>query len=152
MMLWKCYTQYASKFEKLSSSHNWKRPVFIPILKKGNAKEYSNYHTIALILPTRKVILKTLQVRFQQYVNWELPDVQAGFRKGRETRDQVTISVGWLKKQENAIKISISAWLTMLKPLTVWITTNWKIFKEMRIPDSLTCLLRNLLCRSRSKS
>ena len=77
-------------------------------------------------------------------MNWELPDVQAGFRRGRETRDQVTISVGWLKKQENAIKISISAWLTMLKPLTVWITTNWKIFKEMRIPNHRTCLLRNL--------
>ena len=68
---------------------DWKRSVFIPILKKGNAKECSNYHTIALILHAIKVMLKILQVRLQQYVNRELPDVQAGFRKGRGTRDQI---------------------------------------------------------------
>ena len=65
---------------------DWKRSVFIPVPKKGNAKECSNYHTIALISHTSKVMLKILQTRFQQYVNCELPDVQAGFRKGRETR------------------------------------------------------------------
>ena len=68
---------------------DWKWSVFIPIPKKGNAKEYSKYHTIALIFHTSKVILKILQVRLQQYVNRELPDVQAGFRKGRGTRDQI---------------------------------------------------------------
>ena len=68
---------------------DWKRSVFIPIPKKGNAKECSNYHTIALILHTSKVLLKILQARLQQYVNRELPDIQAGFRKGRGTRDQI---------------------------------------------------------------
>ena len=67
----------------------WKRSVFIPIPKKGNAKECSNYHTIALISYASKVMLKILQARLQQYVNRELPDVQAGFRKGRRTRDQI---------------------------------------------------------------
>ena len=70
-------------------SQFWKRSVFIPIPKKGNAKECSNYHTIALISYTSKVMLKILQARLQQYVNRELPAVQAGFRKGRGTRDQI---------------------------------------------------------------
>ena len=130
MMLWKCCTQYASKFGKLSSGH-WKRSVFIPIPKKGNAKECSSYRTIALISHSSKVILKILQARLQQYVNRELPDVQAGFRKGRETRDQIA-SIHWIieKGREFQKKISISALLTMPKPLTVWITINcgkfWK--------------------------
>ena len=68
---------------------DWKRLVFIPVPKKGNAKEHSNYHTVALILHASKVMLKILQARFQQYVNRELPDIQAGFRKGRGTRDQI---------------------------------------------------------------
>ena len=98
-MLWKCCTQYASKFGKLSSGHrNWKRSVFIPIPKKGNAKECSNYHTIALISHTTKVMLKILQARFQQYMNRELPDVQAGFRKGRGTRDQIA-NICWITKK-----------------------------------------------------
>ena len=70
---------------------DWKRSVFLPIPKKGNAKEYSNYHKIALISHTSKVIVKILQARLQQYVNCELPDVQAGFRKGRGTRDKIAI-------------------------------------------------------------
>ena len=73
----------------------WKRSVFIPIPKKGNAKECSNYHTITLISHTSKVMLKILQVRLQQYVNYELPDVQAGFRKGRGTRDQIA-NIHWI--------------------------------------------------------
>ena len=101
-----------------------KRSVFIPILKKGNAKECSNYHTIALISHASKVMLKILQARVKQYVNRELPDVQAGFRKGRRTRDQLPKSAGSLKKQKSAIKTSISAFLTMPKPLTVWISIN----------------------------
>ena len=77
------------KFGKLSSGKglDWKRSVFIPIPKKGNAKDCSNYRTIALILHTSKVMLKILQARLQQYVNQEFPDVQSGFRKGRRTRD-----------------------------------------------------------------
>ena len=103
---------------------NWKRSVFIPIPKKGNAKECSNYHTIALISHTSKLMLKILQARLQQYVNRELPNVQAGFRKDRGTRDQIA-NIRWImKKQESSRKTSTFALLTMPKPLTVWITTN----------------------------
>ena len=103
---------------------DWKRSVLIPISKKGNAKECSNYSTIALISHTSKVMLKIFQVRLQQYVNCEPPDVQAGFRKGRGTRDQLSTSTGSSKKQESFRKTSISALLTMPKPLTVWIKIN----------------------------
>ena len=119
---------------------DWKRSVFIPIPKKGNAKECSNSRTIALISHASKVMLKTLQARLQQYVNHELPDVQAGFRIGRGTRDQMPTSAGSWKKQESSKKTSISALLTMSKPLTVWTTINWKILREMGIPDHLTSL------------
>ena len=95
-MLSKCCTQNVSKFGKLSSGHRMrKRSVFIPIPKKGNAKECSNYCTIALISHASKVMLKILQGRLQQYVNRELPDVEAGFRKGRGTRDQIA-NILWL--------------------------------------------------------
>ena len=103
------------------------RSVFIPIPKKGNAKECSNYRTIALISHASEVMLKILQVRLQQYVNGELPDVQAGFRKGRGTRDHIANQrqvAGSSKKQESSRKASIFALLTMPKPLTVWITIN----------------------------
>ena len=89
-------------------------------------------------------MLKILQARLQQYVNCEFPDVQAEFRKGRGTKIKLPASIGLSKKQESSRKTSISALLTMPKPLTVWITTNWKILQEMGIPDHLTCLLRNL--------
>jgi len=98
---------------------DWKRSVFIPNPKKDNAKECSNYHTIALISHTSKVMLKVLQARYQQYVNCELPDVQAGFRKSRGTRDQIANICWIIKKQESSRKTSISALLTMPKPLTV---------------------------------
>ena len=103
---------------------DWKGLVFIPISKKGNAKECSNYHTIALISHTSKVMLKILQARLQQYMDCELPDVQAGFRKGRGTRDQISNIQKSLKKQESPRKTSVSALLTMPKPLTVSIITN----------------------------
>ena len=110
---------------------------------KGNAKECSNHHTIALISHVSKVTLKILQDRLQQYVNQELRDVEARFRKCRGTRDQI-VNVCWIiKKARSSRKTSISALLTIPKPLTVWIKTNWKI-QEMRIPDHLTDLLRNL--------
>ena len=89
-------------------------------------------------------MLKILQARLQQYMNHELPDVQAGFRKGRGTRDQIANICWIIKKQESSRKTSLSALLTMPKLLTVWITINWKILKEVGIPDHLTCLLRNL--------
>ena len=103
---------------------DWRRSVFIPIPKKGNAKECSNYCTIALISHASKVILKILQARLQQYMIHELPDVQAGFRKGRGTRDQIA-NIRWItEKAREFQKTSISAFLTMPKPLSVWITIN----------------------------
>ena len=96
---------------------DWKRSVFIPIPKKGNAKECSNYHTIALISHASKVMFKILQGRLQQYVNHELPDVQAGFRKGKESEIKLPTSVGSSKKQESSRKTSINALLTMPKSL-----------------------------------
>ena len=107
---------------------DWKRSDFIPIPKKGSAKECSNYHTITLISYANKVIFKILQARLQQYVNCELPDVQAGFRKGRGTRDQIANSARSSKKQESSRKTSISALLMKPKPLTVWITINYGKF------------------------
>ena len=98
---------------------DWKRSVFIPIPKKGNAKECSNYHTIALISHTSKIMLKILQARLQQYMNCELPNLQAGFSKGRGTRDQVA-NIRWIiEKATDSRKTSISALLTMPTPLTV---------------------------------
>ena len=112
-------------------SQDWKRSVFIPIPKKGNAKECSNYRTIALISHASKVILKILQARLQQYMNHEHPDVQAGFRKAEEPEIKLPTSAGSWKKQESSRKTSISTLLTMPKPLTVWITINCgKLFKR----------------------
>ena len=103
---------------------DWKRSVFIPIPKKGNAKECSNYRTTAFISHTSKVMLKILQARLQQYVNRELPDDQAGFRKGRGTRDQIA-NICWIIEKAREFQKNIySALLTMPKPLTVWITIN----------------------------
>ena len=143
VMLFKCCTQHASKFGKLSSGHRTgKRSTFI-LIPKDNAKECSNYCTIAPILYASMVMLKILQARLQQYVNWELPDVQAGCRKGRGTRDQIA-NICWITEKESSRKTSIFALLTTPKPSTVGITINWKILKNMGTPDHLTCLLRNL--------
>ena len=123
----------------------WKRSVFIPIPKKGNAKECSNYHTIALILHTSKVLLKILQVRPQQYMNWELPDVQAGFRKGRITRDQIA-NIYWIKEKATVFQKNIYFFFIDYAKAFDCVDHNklWKIWKEMGMPDHLTCLLRNL--------
>ena len=101
-----------------------KRSVFISVPKKGNAKECANYHTVALISHTSKVMLKILQARLQEYMNHKLPNVQASFRRGRETRDQFTKSVASLRKQESSRKTFFSTLSTMPKPFTVWIPTN----------------------------
>ena len=123
---------------------DWKMSVFILIPKKGNAKECTNYHTIALISHASKEMLKILQARLQQYMNQEIPDIQAGFRKGRGTRHQMA-NIHWIiRKARKFHKKTSFALLTMPKLLTVWITTIWKILKEMGISDHLTCLLRNL--------
>ena len=117
---------------------DWKRSVFIPIPKKGNSKECSNYRTIASISHASKVMLKILQARLQQYMNHELPDVQAGFRKGRGARDQIANIYWIIKKQESSRKISTSASLTTFKPLTVWITTNYANSERDGNTDHLT--------------
>ena len=121
---------------------DWKISIFISIPKKGNTKECSNYCTITLISHISKVMLKILQVRLQQYVNHEPPDVQGGFRRGRGTRDQIA-NICWIieKARDFQKKTSTSSSLTMLKSLTVWITTNCgKFLKsweyQTTLPDS----------------
>ena len=122
-----------------------KSSAFIPTPKKGNAKECSNYCTIALISHASKVILKILQARFQQYVNHELPDVQAGFRKGRGTRDQIA-NTGWII--EKAREFQKNIYFCFIDYANAFDCADhnklWKILQEMGIPDHLTCLLRNL--------
>ena len=123
----------------------WKRSVFIPIPKKGNAKECSDYHTIALISHASKVMLKILQARLQQYVNFELPDVQTGFRKGRGTRDLIA-NISWIIKKAKELQKNIYFCFIDYAKAFDCVDHNkpWKILKEMGIPDHLTCLLRNL--------
>ena len=118
---------------------------FHSIPKEGNAKECSNYCTIALISHTSKVILKILQARLQQYVNHELPEAQAGFRKGRGTRDQVA-NIHWTMEKAREFHKSIYfCFIDYAKAFDcVDYDKLWKILKEMGIPDHLTCLLRNL--------
>ena len=124
---------------------DWKRAVFIPLPKKGNAKESSNYCTIALISHTSKVMLKILQVSLQQYVNCKLPDVQAGFRKGRGTRDQIANILWIIEKAREFQKNIYFGFIDYAKAFDcVDHNKLWKILKEMRIPDHLTCLSRNL--------
>ena len=121
------------------------RSVFIPIPKKGNAKECSNYNTIALISHTSKVMLKILQARLQLYVNRELPDVQAGFRKGRGTRDQIANILCIMEKAREFQKNIYFCFIDSSKAFDcVDHNKLWKLLKEMGIPDHLTCLLRNL--------
>ena len=125
--------------------YSTERSVFIPIPKKGNAKECSNYHTIALISHSSKVMLNFLQARLQQYMNGKLPDVQAGFRKGRGTRDQIANIFWTWKKQESSRKNIYFCFIDYAKAFDcVDHNKLWKILKEMGIPDHLTCLLRKL--------
>ena len=122
-------------------------PIFISTPKKGNPPKCSNYHIIVIISHASKVMLKIFQARLQQcvgvHVNHELPDVQDEFTKGRGTTDQIANNCWIIKKTRQLKKKHLSALLILPKPLTVWITTNWKNLKEMGIPDHLTCLLRN---------
>ena len=118
---------------------DWKRSVFISIPKKGDAKECSNYRTIALISHASKVMLKILQARLQQYMNRELPDDQAGFRKGRGTRDQI-VNIRWIMEKAREFQKNIYFCFVDYADHN----KLWKILKEMGIPDHLTCLLRKL--------
>ena len=123
-MLQKCCTQYASKFGKLSNGHRTGNGQFHSNPKEKQCQKCSNYYTIALISHASKVMLKILQARLQLYLNCDLPDVQAGFRKGRRTRDQIANICWIIEKHKSSRKTSVSALLTMPKPLTVWITIN----------------------------
>ena len=122
---------------------DWKRSVFTPIPKKNNAKEYSNYCTIALISHTSKVMLKILQARLQKYVNCELPDIEASFRKSRGTRDQIA-NICWIIKKAEEFQINIYFCFIDYAKAFDCVDYNklWKILQEMGIPDHLTCLLR----------
>ena len=141
-MLWKCCTQYASKFGKLSTGQDWKRSVFIPVPKKSHAKEFSNYHTIALS-HANKVMLRILQDRLQQYVNWELSDIQAGFTKQRNQKSNCQYLLDHRKNKKIPEKnLLLLYWLCQSLDC-VDHNKLWKILKEMGIPDHLTCL-RNL--------
>ena len=142
--------QWLGKTQKLPQ--DWKRSVFIPIPKRSNAKECSNYCTIALISHASKVMLKILQARLQQYVNHGLPHAHAGFRKSRGTRDQIA-NIRWIMKKAGEFQKNIYFCFIEYAKAFVWIATNWKILKEMGVPDHLTCLLRNLYaCLIRSNS
>ena len=124
---------------------DWKRSVFIPIPKKGNAKECSNYRTIACISHASKVMLKILKARFQQYMNREFQDVQAGFRKGKGTRNQMANIHGITEKAREFQKNIYFCFTDYAKAFDcVDHNKMWKILQEMGIPEHLTCLLRNL--------
>ena len=126
-------------------TQDWKMSVFIPTRKKGNAEECSNYYTITLISHASKVMLKILQARLQLYMNCEPVDVQAGFRKGRGTRDQIA-NFCWIIKKARVFQKSIYFCLIDCTKAFDCVDQNkpWKILKEIGIPDHLTCLLRNL--------
>ena len=132
---------------------DWKWSVFIPIQKKGNAKEGSNYCTIALISHASTVMLKILQSRLQQYMNCELADVQAGFRKGTGTRDQVA-NICWIIDKARESQENIYFCFIDYTKAFDCVDHNqlWKILKEMGIPDHLTCLLRNPYAGQESNS
>ena len=124
---------------------DWKRSVFILTPKKGNAKECSNYRTIAFISHTSKVMLKIFQARLRHCVNHELSDIQAGFRKGRGIRDQLANIRCIMKKAREFQKNIYFCFIDYAKAFD-WVDHNklWKILKKMGVPDHLTCLLRNL--------
>ena len=146
MILWKCCTQYASKFGKLSSGHRTGKGQFsFQSPEKGNAKECANYHKIACISHASKVMLKILQARLQQYVNCELPDVQAVFRKGWGTRDQIA-NTRWIMEKAREFQKNIYFCFIDYAKAFDCVDHNklWTILKEMGIPDHLTCLFRNL--------
>ena len=149
MMLLRCFTQYVSKFGKLSSGHRNGKGIFIPTPKKGNGKECSSYLTFVLISHASKVMLKILQARFQQYMNWELPDLQAGSRKGKRSRDQIA-SICWIieKSREFQKHTHTEIYFCFINYVKAFDCVDHrklcKILKEMRLTDHLTCLLRIL--------
>ena len=148
MMLWKCCTQYASKFGKLSSGHRTGKVSFHSNPKESQCQRMFNLpHNCA-----SKVMLKILQARFQQYVNWELPDVEAGFRKGRRTRDQIPNILWTIDKARESRKTSASALFITPKTLTAWITTNCRKFFKRWEYRPLYLPPEKFVCQSRSNN
>ena len=152
MMLLKHYTQCASKFGKLSSGHRTGKISFHSNHKKGNAKECSNYHTIAFISHASKVMLKILQARLQDTWTVNFQMFKLVWEKAEEPETKLPTSAGSWKKQESSRKTSTSALLTTPKLFTVWITTNWKILKEKGITGPPYLLPEKAVWRSRSNS
>ena len=152
MMLWKCCTQYANNWKAQQWPQDWKRSVFIPVQNKGNAKECSNYYTIAHISQSRKLMLKFCKLGFNSTWTENFQIYKLDLEKAEEHEIKLPTFVGSWKNQGNSRKISTSASLTTLKPLTVWITTNWKILQEMEIPDHLNLPPEKSVCRSRRNS
>ena len=152
-MMWKCCTQYANEFGKLSSGHRTGKGQFSfqsqghcqrALPKKGNDKECSNYHTVVLISHASKVMLKILQARLQRYMNHELPDILAGFRKGRGTGDQPA-KIRWIIANARESENIYFGFIDYTKAFDFADHSKlWKILQEVGIPDHLTCLLRNL--------
>ena len=152
-MLWKCCTQYASKFGKLSSGQRSGKCQFsfqsqrkaMPKKVQTTTQLHSSHTPIALISHASKVMLKILQPRLQQYMNCELPDVQAGFRKGRGTRDQI-VNICWIIKKARQFQKNLYFCFIDYAKAFDCVDHNklWKVLKEMGMPDHLTCLLRNL--------
>ena len=143
-MLWKCCTQMPASLENSAVATGLEKVSFIPILKKDNAKECLSYHTIALNSHASKVMLKNFQARLQQYMNWKFPDVQAGFRKVRGTRDQIA-NIRWITEKASKFQNKIYfCFIDCAKDFECLDhNKQWKILKEMGIPDQLTCLMRN---------
>ena len=137
-----------ANLENSAVATGWKRSVFIPIPKKGNAKECSHYHTVSLMSHASKVMFKILQAMLQQYVNWELPDIQAGFRKGRGTRDQIA-NIHWIIEKAREFHLAWNIYFCFIDYTKAFNCMNhskvWKILEEIEIPNQLNCLLRNLM-------
>ena len=140
MMLWKCCILYASKFGKLSSGHRTGKVVFFAIPKKGDLKECSNYRTIALISHASKVMLKILQARLQQYMNCELPDDWTGFRKAEEWEQIANVCC----ITEKAREFQKNIYFCFIDYAKASDCVDHNKLENSRIPDHLTCLLRNL--------
>ena len=133
-----------ANLEKSALAKGLEKSVFIPVPKKGNAKKCSNYRTIAFISHASKAMLKILQARLQQYLNCEIPDIQAGFRKGRGIRDQIT-NICWIIKKARELQKNIYfCFIDYAKAFNCVDQKKLEILKKMGIPEYLTCILRNL--------
>ena len=152
MMLLNCCSQCQQIWKTLQWTQDWNKSVFIPIPKKRNDKEYSNYHTITLISHSSKIMLKISQIRLLQYVNWELPDVQSGFWRGRGTRDQIN-NMSWIMEKAREFQINIYFCFIDYTKAFDCVDHNklWKIIRDVNTrPPYLSP--ENSVCESRSNS